>query len=117
MEFQIFKAEMSHYICLQDKNYFQNLSDSMQKEIETIKNSIDKDTLKLEIEEEKKRNKIEYNLIAENVIKFDEKKNLQEKIDIINNEIQILTKNHQDNILSISQKEKELHLLVLIFKI
>lgn len=115
LEFQIFKAEMSHSVHEQDKEFYRETAKKSEEEIKMISNEIERAKHALTIEHEKKRNRTEYNLISENIIQYEEQEIMNQKINKIKEEIEILQKEYENNMGKIEQKEQELHLLVYIY--
>ena len=115
LEFQIFKAEMSHSVHEQDREFYRETAKKSEDEIKLICDEIEKAKHALSIEQEKKRNRTEYNLLSENIIQYEEQEIMNQKISKIKEEIEILQKEYENNMNKIEQKEKELHLLVFYF--
>ena len=113
LEFQLFKAEMAHFIRIKDKEFYQNSNSEILKEIKEFTAEIEDLKDKLEIENEKKKKKAEFDLICEEIVKLEEKNEIREKVRGIEEEIRGLNENYHRNLDTINQKEKELYLIVI----
>ena len=113
LEFQILKAEMAHYIRIKDCNYYQDLNAEILSEVQLALKDIESAKKALELEGEKKRMKAEYDLIAEEIIKYEEKDIINEKVHTGEHEIKDLNEEYLKNIQKIEIKEKELYLTVI----
>lgn len=112
LEFQIVKAEMAHYIRLKDQSYYKQMNEEVLREIGKVKEEIREKERVLELEVEKKKIRAEYDLIAEEIIRYDEKKSMRDRLENVETEIKELEKNYNQNIHLIESKEKELFLIV-----
>lgn len=112
LEFQIMKAEMAHYIRLKDQSYYNELNSEISKEIAIVKAEIEEKQRILQLETEKKKIRCEYDLIAEEIIRYDEKKTMNERLCCIEEEIKDLESTYHKNLEHVERKEKELFLIV-----
>lgn len=112
LEFQIVKAEMAHYIRLKDQSYYNELNNDISKEIAIVKTEIEEKQRILLLETEKKKIRTEYDLIAEEIIRYDEKKIMSERLQTIEKEIKDLESKYHKNLEHVERKEKELFLIV-----
>ncbi len=114
LEFQLFKGEMAHFIRIKDREFYRNSNEEILHEIEAFTEEIANLKEKLTIETEKQRKKAEFDLICEEIVKFEEKDDINKKVQGIEEEIRAFNEKYRMNLDIINQKEKELYMIVLL---
>ena len=114
LEFQILKAEMSHFIRLQDLKTYREQNAMVLKEIEMKKGAIEDLKKGLKLENEKRKFKAECNLMSKEIVEYEDRDELLRKVNKVQDEIKKLEEKYQENVAMIDNKEKELFLIVII---
>lgn len=113
LEFQVLKAEMSHLIRIRDLQTYRDSRSSVQSEIAVKRAEIDELKASLKLETAKKRFRGECEIMAREIVEYEDRSVLMEKVEGVQEEIRKLEENYNENVASIENKEKELYLIVM----
>jgi len=112
LEFQILKAEMSHFIRVQDLKTYREQNSLVLKEIAKKKGVIEHLTQGLKMETDKRKFKAECDLMSKEIVEYEDREELMKKVGKAEEEIKRLEEKYQENVGMIENKEKELFLIV-----